>query len=191
MAGPAMAITSAPRAAPSDTSRLPVTPPAPLTSSVSPCATWSASSIACAAVRAGTGNAAAASHDTLSGLRASSAEGAACGAHAPCWRSGSGWVRTSSPAEKPSTASHRRDHAGGFDAQRHRRLNADVPLAPADDVVPVGDTGGPDFDEDLVAGGRRRIGHVDQPDRAAHRLDAGYAHSRPTTCRSAARRGRG
>ena len=84
-----------------------------------------------------------------------------------------------------------RHDAGGLDAERHRRTDADVPVAPADDVVPVGDTGGPDFDQHFVAGGRRRVGHVDQLNRTTQRLDPGHAHGGPTTCRSGARRARG
>src|SRR4051812_43307618 len=60
----------------------------------------------CSAVSAGTGKAAAASHVTLAGFRASSAAGAiSCGAQVPWSRSGSGCVMTSSPGDQSATAS--------------------------------------------------------------------------------------
>src|SRR4051794_20653445 len=98
LCGPAIAITSARRSDPRDTSRRPVTPPAPFTRRRSPGPTASVSSRTCAAVSAGTGNTAAASQETPAGLRATDAEGAiSVGAHVPWSRNGSGWVITSSP----------------------------------------------------------------------------------------------
>src|SRR3954466_3965363 len=98
LCGPAIAITSAPRSDPRDTSRRPVTPPAPFTRRRSPGPTASTSSRIWAAVSAGTGNTAAASQETPAGLRAIDAEGAiSVGAHIPWSRNGSGWVITSSP----------------------------------------------------------------------------------------------
>ena len=176
---------TAPRAAPSATIMLPVTPPAPLTNSVSPCATCSASSITCAAVRAGTGNAAAAPHDMLSGLCESRAAGAtSLGAHAPWWRSGRR-MGEDLVARSPAVGSlpDRHHDPGGLGPEGHRWRDADVPLALADDVVPGANAGGPDIDEDLVRGDDRRVGHVDQLDLAIHRFDPSYAHAEPTTGR--------
>src|SRR3954462_2937008 len=97
-------MTSAPRSDPRDTSRRPVTPPAPFTRRRSPGPTASASSGTCAAVSAGTGTTAAASQETPAGLRASNAEGAiSVGAHVPWSRNGSGWVITSSPGAQSVT----------------------------------------------------------------------------------------
>ena len=46
--------------------------------------------------------------------------------------------------------SDRRDGPGGLDAERHWRGAADIPLARADELLPVADARGPDFDQGLV-----------------------------------------
>src|SRR5919204_563508 len=72
----------------------------------SPAGAGAASVSAWSAVSAGTGNAAAASHGTAAGFRATSAAGTTShSAHAPWYRSGSGWVSTSSPGARLVTSS--------------------------------------------------------------------------------------
>jgi hypothetical protein len=96
--GRSVAMTSAPRAAASATSRPPVTPPAPFTKTTSSARSASASSMTCAAVRPGTGKAPATSHETPAGFLANPDAGAISrGAHVPWSRSGRGCVMTSSP----------------------------------------------------------------------------------------------
>src|SRR5690349_20774392 len=105
LAGPAVAMTWAPRSTARATSRPPVTPPAPWTSSCSPARTPSVSPSTCSAVSAGTGKAAAASQLALCGLRASSPAGTISrGAQVPWSRSGTGWVMTASPGAQSLTA---------------------------------------------------------------------------------------
>ena len=105
LAGPAVAMTWAPRNEPRATSRPPVTPPAPWTRSCSPARMFSASPRTCSAVSAGTGKAAATSQLALGGLRASSPAGAISrGAQVPWSRSGTGCVITASPGAQSPTA---------------------------------------------------------------------------------------
>ena len=107
---PAVAITLAPRWAASCTSRPPVTPPAPFTSTVSPAPTFSASLTTWLAVSAGTASAAATSNDTSGGSTPQCAAGTMNrSAQAPCSRSGAECAATRSPtanrpAEVPTAA---------------------------------------------------------------------------------------
>src|SRR5205807_7798122 len=72
--------------------------------------------------------------------------------------------------------SDRPDRPGGLDAQRDWRGAADIPAARANELLPVADTRGPDFDHDLVARERARIWEVDRPDRTAELADTGGSH---------------
>src|SRR6187200_185518 len=81
---------------------------------------------------------------------------------------------------------------GRRDAKRHRRYAADIPLARANELVPVGDPRGPHLDQDLIAGQRARIGEVDRLDGTGQLLDPGGEHSQTSLsviwpCRTGAR----
>ena len=103
LSAPAVAITSAPRCLASWTISIPVTPPAPWTSTVAPGPAPSAPRRTWSAVRAGTGSAPATWDGTASGTGATSLAAATnhC-AHAPWARSGSEWVVTAArPRPRP------------------------------------------------------------------------------------------
>src|SRR5262249_39082670 len=74
--------------------------------------------------------------------------------------------------------SDRRDDPGGLDAQGHRRGAADVPVACPDELLPVADARGPDFDQDLVVREGARIWEIDPPDSTAELADTGGPHQR-------------
>ena len=74
--------------------------------------------------------------------------------------------------------SDRRNGPGGLNAERHRRASTDVPLARPDELLPVADARGPDFDQDLVVREGARIWEVDPPDSAAELADTGGPHQR-------------
>ncbi len=77
----------------------------------------------------------------------------------------------------PDCLANRGYDPGRRDAERHRRCAADIPLARANELVPVGDPRGPHLDQDLIAGQRARIGEVDRLDGGAELLDPGGEHS--------------
>src|SRR3954466_6741754 len=60
--------------------------------------------------------------------------------------------------------------------ERHRRRAADLPAADPDKVVPVADAGGDDVDQDLACGRRRRLVHLEDLDRLAECCDPSRAH---------------
>jgi hypothetical protein len=72
--------------------------------------------------------------------------------------------------------SNRRDDPGGLHAERHWRGAADLPLARPDELLPVADARGPDFDQDLVVREGARIWEVDPPDSTAELADTGGPH---------------
>jgi hypothetical protein len=76
--------------------------------------------------------------------------------------------------------SDRRDGPGGLDAERQWRGATDTPLACADELLPVADACGPDFDQGLVTRERARVREVDRSDRGAELADAGGPHQRAT-----------
>src|SRR4051795_4170257 len=199
LCGPAVAITSAPRSDPRDTSRRPVTPPAPVTRRRSPGPTPSASSRTCAAVSAGTGNTAAASQETPAGLRAIDAEGAiSVGAHVPWSRSGSGWVITSSPdvqsvtmlptavtrpaASTPSAiggARHPPPQPGAPNSGRHGRPATNPPAAGPNELIPVAHARRPDLNQHLVPSERTRPRYVDHANVVTSAANSRYEHPVP------------
>ena len=84
--------------------------------------------------------------------------------------------------------SDRRDGPGGLDAERHRRGAADVPLARPDELLPVADARGPDFDQDLVVREGARIWEVDPPDSTAELADTAARIKEALSERGRARR---
>ena len=72
----------------------------------------------------------------------------------------------------------RRDAPGGLDAKRHRRGAADLPPARPDELLPIADASGPNFDQDLVVRKGARIRDVDRPDNTPELADTGGAHQR-------------
>ena len=66
---------------------------------------------------------------------------------------------------------------GRFNPEGQRRPPADIPVADADELVPVADTGGAHRDHDLVRRGRRRRRELEHSYLAAERVDAGGLHA--------------
>src|SRR3954466_11008732 len=181
LCGPAVAITSAPRSDPRDTSRRPVTPPAPFTRRRSPGPTASASFTTCAAVSAGTGNTAAASQETPAGLRAINAEGAiSVGAHVPWSRNGSGWVITSSPDAQSVTmlpTAVTRPAASTPSAIGGRRPTTHPPGP--NELIPIAPPRRPDLNQHLVRGERTRPRYIDDPNMVTGAANSRYKHLVP------------
>src|ERR671936_2031410 len=70
----------------------------------------------------------------------------------------------------------RGDDACRFDAECQRWLSADVPVAYANDLVPVADPCGAYRDHQLVRRGRSRRRELEHADVGAERIDAGGSH---------------
>jgi len=71
-----------------------------------------------------------------------------------------------------------RDGPGGLDAEGHWRGAADIPPARTNELLPVADPRGPDFDQDLVAREWARIWQVDPADSTAELANTGSSHHR-------------
>src|SRR4051812_4378262 len=70
----------------------------------------------------------------------------------------------------------RGDYTCRFDAERQRWLSAHVPVAYADDLVPVADPCGAHRDHQLVRRGRSRCRELEHAHVGAERIDAGGSH---------------
>src|ERR671936_1726736 len=68
------------------------------------------------------------------------------------------------------------DDTSRFDAECQRWLSAHVPVAHADDLVPVADPCGAHRDHELVRRGRSRRRELEHVNLAAERVDAGGLH---------------
>ena len=134
-----VATTVGPRATASWTRSPPVTPPAPCTSSHPPAGAGSARPERLVGSKRRHRERSRCLPGNGGRLGATSAAGATSNsAHVPWWRSGSGWVRTSSSrCENRYVLADRGDDTCGFDAECQRWLSADVPSAYAHDLVPV------------------------------------------------------
>src|SRR3954452_6763060 len=66
---------------------------------------------------------------------------------------------------------------GRRDAKRHRRFAADVPLASANELVPVADPRRSHVDQDLILREWTGSREINRLDRAAQTVDAGYLHT--------------
>src|SRR5919202_2694828 len=73
----------------------------------------------------------------------------------------------------------RGDDARRFDAECQRWLSADVPVAYADDLVPVADPCRAHRDHQLVRRGRSRRREFEHAHVTAERVDAGGSHPTP------------
>jgi hypothetical protein len=74
------------------------------------------------------------------------------------------------------TGTDRGDDSRRLDAERHRRCPSHIPIAHADEVVPVADTGALDLDQHLAVTERSRFRNLEQLKIAAELLDSGYTH---------------
>src|SRR4030095_2490041 len=75
------------------------------------------------------------------------------------------------PPPPPNPPPARPDHAGRFDAERHRRAGPDVPSARPHELLPVGDARRADIDEDLVGPERSRLRQGDRMHGTAELVD--------------------
>ena len=161
----------------------PVTPPVPCTSTDSPLRTGTTALSAWSAVSAGTGNAAAVSHGTASGLRATSAAwgdqplrpGAVV-----TQRQGMREYRVAGREARHLFANGDND-AGRLDPEHQRGLTPNIPATYSDDLVPVANSGRPHRDHDLVRSERLRRRQLEHLHLAPEGLDAGGAHQSPVS----------
>ena len=99
-----------------------------------------------------------------------------CSAQLPWSRSGTECVVIRSPVRTSCTASPGRgDQADRFDTEGHRRPGPGVPVAGADELVPVAHAARVDLDQYLVRAQRARAGQLKQLHRVSgRRIPAAY-----------------